>query len=511
RDGTDPADLEAKIPDLTQQKVGEMLAARNTGVEFQLQPIEEIHLTSDYQGEFKPNGNKQTVILLFFVGLFILAMAWINYINLSTARSMKRAREIGVRKILGSFRSQIIKQFMFEFSFSSVLSLILAIILIAVLLPYFNSFMGINQSYMLPDTPLFWASFIMMLLLGTFLSGVYPALVISGYKPVTILKNKLGATSSGNSIRKVLVVFQFLVSVILITCTYVVYQQLNHLQDQDLGITVDETLIVRTPNMNRDSVYFSKYDVFKNSLLSESDVLTLTSSTDVPGNQPQYNVGGIRLMEQPQDQVNQFKAIYADDQFMDLYELEILEGRGFDDSFSAEISNLILNESAAKLLGINDLEAAINKKMVYGRDTANIIGIIKDYRQQSPKSAYEPIIFRYAEAVPGFYSMKISTKNMNKIIAKTEEYWKSAYGDHTFEYFFLDDYYNKQYRNENRFGKIFSLFTGLAIIVACLGLFGLASITTELRTKEISIRKVLGSQSSQLLLLLSKDFMKLVL
>jgi putative ABC transport system permease protein len=510
KNGSNPQALEAKIPTLVQTKKGEDYETTGEGIEFHLQPIDKIHLTSDYIMEFKANGNEQTTYFLLIIGIFLIAIAWINYINLTTARSMQRAKEVGIRKVLGSHRSQLVKQFMFESVFINLISIIISALLIAAIYPYFNQFVGISNPYTIPEAPIFWMVFLGILLLGTILSGFYPALVLSGFKPISVLKGKFESTGSGNVLRKSLVIIQFLTSVILITGTFAVYRQMDFLQDQDLGVATEQTMIINTPNVNSDSLYNIQYDLFRNNLLSESDINKVSSSSAVPGRQPGWNAGGVRLLEQGEDEANQYRVIMTDDEYMKLYELELASGRVFDKSYGDEDNNVLINEASIKLLGMKDAESILNKKMQFWGDTFNIVGVLKNFRQESPKSAFDPLVFRYGARVGGFYSLKLSSNNIGEVVDKVEKHWQTAFASKPLTFFFLDDYYNEQYKSEIRFGTIFSIFSGLAILVACMGLFGLASYATALRTKEVSVRKVLGAQMSQLFLLLTKDFLKLV-
>ena len=510
KDGTNPEKLEAKIPELVKTKKGEDYERTGEGIKFNLQPIKKIHLTSDYIMEFKANGNEQTTYFLLIVGIFIILIAWINYINLTTARSMQRAKEVGIRKVLGSYRSQLIKQFMFESGFINLLGILISVLLILAIYPYFNQFVGISNPFTFPTDGIFWFGIIGMLILGTVLSGFYPALILSGFKPISVLKGKFESTSSGNLLRKGLVIIQFFTSVILITGTFVVYKQMDFLKKQNLGVAIDQTMIVNTPNVSSDSLFAIQHDFFKNKLLSESDIKMVASSSSVPGRQPGWNAGGIHLLDQGVDEANQYRVIAMDDEYMKLYELELTAGRLFDKSYGNETQNVLINEASIKLLGKPDAESILNKKMHFWGDTFNIVGVLKNFRQESPKSAFDPLVFRYRPRSGGFYSLKISSNNIKHVVDKVERHWQTAFVSKPFTFFFLDDYYNEQYKSEIRFGTIFGIFSSLAIIVACLGLFGLASYSTALRTKEIGVRKVLGARISQLFVLLTKDFLKLV-
>lgn len=506
--GTDAKALEAKFPAFVERRAGEELERYNAGMVFNLQPLTKIHLISDYRGEIKPTGDEKATYFLLVIGLFVLFIAWINYINLTTAHSLKRAREVGIRKVLGSFRSQLIRQFLLESAFMNFLAFLLAGLLVSLAFPAFNHFLGRSQAYTWPDSPLFWLGLAAFFVLGVLLSGFYPALMLSRFKPVSVLKGRFTGSAQGNRLRKGLVTFQFVASIFLITGTFVVYKQLGYLQSQDLGVNIDQTLAIYTPNYASDSVRTMRHDVFQNQLQSESMIKNLTSSSAVPGRTPEWNAGGIRLLNQTEAESHQYRVIACDDQFMDFYGLELLAGRSFDDNFGQEEENVVFNEAAVKRMGFNEPKEILNRKIQFWGDTLSVVGVVKNYRQESPKQAYDALIFRYAQHPSGFYSVQVNSPNMQESLARIRSNWEVAFNNKPFEYFFLDDYYNEQYKSELRFGAIFGLFAGLAILVACLGLFGLASYVTKLRSKEVSVRKVLGASLQNLWLLLTTDFLK---
>lgn len=510
QEGTDPKVLEAKFPDWILQREGEELAQYNAGMKFSLQPLTDIHLTSNFRGEIKPTGDKTATFFLLIIGMFVLVIAWINYINLTTARSINRAKEVGIRKVMGSFKSQLVHQFLFESSFINVISLIGAVIFVFLAFPFFNDFIGRPTSFSWPDANWFWIGLTTLFVTGIFLSGFYPAMVLANFKPVTVLKGKFSGSTKGNLMRKGLVVFQFLASIILITGTYIVYQQLSYLQNQDLGFNQNQTLVIQTPSYSQDSVRQVREHAFKNALLNESFVTGVTNSTVVPGRTPGWNAGGLRLLSQTEAQANQYRIIGMDKNFMDFYNLEVIAGRAFDDSYGNEEYNIILNEATVKTLGLSTPEEALNQDFLFWGDTFKIVGVVKNYRQESPKADYDDLIFRYFESPNGLYSVGLQSGNMRSSVGRIQEHWQAAFGDKPLEYFFLNDHYNEQYRGELKFGSIFSLFSGLAILVACLGLFGLASYMMNLRTKEVGVRKVLGASLTKLLMLLTGDFLKLV-
>ncbi|MEO0330767.1 MAG: ABC transporter permease, partial [Bacteroidota bacterium] len=511
KDGTDPKALEAKIPALIEAKAGEDLAEYDAGMDFYLQPLTDIHLTSNYMMEAEVNGDKDAVYALLIIAIFIILIAWVNYINLSTAKSVDRAKEVGIRKVMGSQRTQLIRQFMAESVLLNVLAVVIAIVLVLVSYRYFSSLIGQEITFSLFLTSSFWWFLLGIFVVGAFFSGIYPAFVLSAFKPVQVLKGKMSTSKNGVMLRKTLVVLQFAASVFLIAGTLIVYQQIMYMQNQELGVAIDQTLVIEAPSVVDDSVYADRIEVFKSALTRNTSIKAATASTAVPGNKPNWNAGGIRLLSQDDTESNQYRVIGIDYDFLDAFQLEIISGRNFSRDFSTDESTVLFNESAVKLLGFDDVEEALNKEIFFWGDTFNIVGVIKDYHQESLKADFDPLIFRLMPASRSYFSLKVETARLSETIATANQVWDNYFPGNPFNYFFLDDHFNKQYQADLRFGQTFSFFALLAIFVACLGLFGLSSFMAVQKTKEIGIRKVLGSSVSGIVALLSKDFVRLVI
>jgi len=505
--GTDPLEFEAKLPEFVIQRWGEEMLQYNHSMEFLVQPITDIHLYSDYMYEMKSNGDGKATYFLLIIGVFIIIIAWVNYINLSTAKSMERAKEVGIRKVMGSLRHQLARQFLVESFLLNFFAILLAMIIVVSILPYFNQLSGLALILPIADGFL-WLLIAVIFIFGGFLSGIYPALVLSGFSPGDVLKGNLGGSSGGASVRKSLVVFQFIASLVLMVGTLAVFQQLRFMKNQELGIKIEQTLIVNGPNVT-DSLYYDHFNTFKHSVGSYSGISSVTSSTSIPGSQPGWNAGGIRLLEQTDAEAKQYRIVGIDGDFIDAYGLEMVVGRKFDSDRSNEEGKVLFNESAIELLDL-ELEEALNREIFFWGDTFEIVGVLKNYHQESLKKSFEPLIFRYFPSANGFYSIKVQTKNIGEAIEFAENEWQAIFPGNPFEYFFLDDHFDKQYNAELKFGKVFGLFAILAIFIACLGLFGLASYMTKHRTKEIGIRKVLGASVPSILRLLSKDFSRLI-
>ncbi|MDF9796065.1 putative ABC transport system permease protein [Catalinimonas alkaloidigena] len=511
KDGTDPKALEEKFPALIQAKAGEDLVEYDADMKFILQPLTDIHLYSNFMMEAEVNGDGEAVYALLIISIFIIIIAWVNYINLATAKSVDRAKEVGIRKVMGSQRTQLIRQFMAESVLLNILSVIIAILLVLLSYRYFSSLIGQELTLSIFSSASFWWFLSGIFVIGAFFSGVYPAFVLSAFKPVQVLKGKMSTSKNGVLLRKTLVILQFAASVFLIAGTLVVYQQIMYMQDQELGVAIDQTLVIEAPSVVDDSVYAERVESFKAALTANSSIKAATASTTVPGNKPGWNAGGIRLLSEDDSESNQYRVIGIDYDFLEAFQLETVAGRNFSRDFGTDEGAVLFNESAVKLIGFNEAEAALSEEIFFWGDTFKIVGVVKDYHQESLKADFDPLIFRLIPASRSFFSLKVETAKLSEIIATTHAVWDNYFPGNPFSYFFLDDHFNQQYEADLRFGQTFGFFALLAIFVACLGLFGLSSFMAVQKTKEIGIRKVLGSSVTGIVALLSKDFVRLVM
>jgi putative ABC transport system permease protein len=508
-ENADAAEFEKKLYTYAQKHEEEELKRAGATMVFHLQPITDIHLDSNFMFEFKPNGDRQSTYFLAIVAVLILVIAWINYINLSTAKSIERAREVGVRKVMGGYRTQLINQFLFESLLLNTFAVSLAVILVVLFTPWFSELTGRELGYVLFEQNMFWLWMGALIVGGALLSGLYPAFVLSGYRPVEVLKGRFKNSGKGVVFRKGMVVIQFVASITLIVGTFTVYRQLHFMQEQKLGVNINQTLVLQAPNVV-DSTYGQKFLVFKQEILQYPEVSAVTASSAVPGRQPQWNAGGIRRLSQREDESNQYRVIMMDHDFIKTFGLEVKAGRPFSGELSNEHKNVMINESAARLMGFSKIEDAISDEIFFWGDTFRIVGVLKNYHQESLKKAYEPLVFRYNDAPWGSYSIKVSTANVRESIEKFQGHWKALFPGNPFIHFFLDDHYNQQYQADQQFGRVFGIFSVLAIFIACLGLFGLSSLTAIQRTKEIGVRKVMGASISNILKLMSKDYLVLL-
>jgi putative ABC transport system permease protein len=504
--GTDVPALQAKIDAQLEKELGESWKEDNARYEFILRPLLDIHLHSHLLYEPQPDDQRDgdAIYALSVIAFFILGIAWINYINLATARSLNRANEVGVRKVMGAFRSQLIYQFLTESFIVNVISCTLALILVRLSWHSFSELSGWHIPLTFMYEPEFWLLVIGLFAMGTILSGFYPAIVLSSFRPVAVLKGKLMKSAGGNILRKSLVVVQFGASVFLIVGSIVVYNQLRFMKDQDLGISLDQTMILKGPGVT-DSLYNSKYEAFKSEVIKIPGVRSITASTTIPGDEI-YWTSNIRLLTAPWSANIVVSGAVFDPDYVTSYGIKVLAGRNFDRKFN-DSGKVLLNEALSKMLAFRQPEAAIGKKVVFGPDTLEIAGVIEDYHQMSMKNPVAPLAILMGHS-SRFFSMKVESGNYHALVDAIAKPWNTFFPGNPIDYFFLDQFYNKQYEKDDRFSQVFTLFTFLAIFIASLGLFGLASFMALQRTKEIGIRKVLGSSVPGIVMLLARGFLQ---
>jgi putative ABC transport system permease protein len=505
KEGASATQVEAKFPAVVTDNQSDFSKQSNSTAKYFLMPITDIHLNSNFMMEPGPTGDGKTVYLLLAIAFFIIIIAWVNYINLATARAIGRAKEVGVRKAIGSNRKQLITQFFFESALFNTLALFLALVLMAVMIPSFNQLSGQELSYTLFTKSSFWLGLLGLFVVGTFLSGAYPAFVLSRFKPVDVLKGKMVSTKQGAVLRKSLVVLQFAASLFLLIGTFTVYEQIQFMRKESLGLDIDKTLVIVPPIVS-DSTYASQMTAFKENLLKYPSIESVAAATTIPGQPVNWNAGGIKLVTQEPEQAKQYRVIGVDYDYVDQFGLELVAGRKFLESYGTDPEAVILNRAGITQLGFNKPEEAIGERIDFWGNEYTIIGVSENFNQQSLRLPYEPLVMRLIPDLRGYFTIKQSSEDIAQTIAQVATEWNTFFPGNTYEYFFLDDHFNDQYKADQRFGKVFGLFTALAILVACLGLFGLASFTTLQRTKEIGIRKVLGSSVLEILKLLYKEF-----
>jgi putative ABC transport system permease protein len=463
--------------------------------------VTDIHLRSKAQHTIEPPGNITYVYFFAGIGIFIIIIACINFMNLSTARSAGRAKEVGLRKTLGSLRGQMIGQFLSESMIYSLITVILALGACYFLLPFFNTLAGKQLSMGIFLTPAFLAGVVLLVLFVGLIAGSYPAFYLTSFNAVEVLKGKVRAGMKSGGVRSTLVVCQFALSIFLIIFTTVVYQQITFMQERNMGIDKHNVLVIR--NTSRLG---TNRDAFKNSL---NDLTGIVKSSYTNNNFPGVNNTTVfKAADSEQDHI--MGVYYADYDHMDVLKFELKEGRFFSKDFPSDSSGIILNEAAVKEFGYTN---PLQEELIYNDgdkpERFKIIGVYKDFNFESLKMKVRPLAIRLTKNANQL--MVRYEGNSKNAIASVEKLWKSQAPNEPFDYNFLDEDFDELFRVEQRMGQVFSVFSGLAIFIACLGLFALAAFTAEQRTKEIGIRKALGASPIGLVVLLSREFTKLVL
>lgn len=512
-DEVDHTALDEKLSTFLDGKKEETYAARNVREVLWTQEIGDIHLySSDLSWDMGENGGGEQIYFLSVIAALILLIAWVNYVNLATARAIKRAREVGIRKVVGAQKSNLVMQFLVESFLYNAMAVAVSLLLVIALVPVVNNAMelGLNRALLYGPEVLIGLS--LLIFLGALITGFYPAMVLTSFKPVSVLKGQVGKAGRKFGFRQVLVVFQFTASITLILGTFLVVKQLNYMRSQDLGLNIEQTLVLKSPSSSRGGAdLIQRLGLFRAGLEAMPEVSGFALSSNVPGVE-NFGIGGVTSKYFP----NEFRDCYRvgiDDQFMKLFEVDIIAGRSFSANMATDTSAVVLNEIAMKHLGFQSAEEALGEKINPNtRGERTIVGVVKSYHQATLKEELDPVIFRYNRREGGsFYSVKLSSENYAESMEKIEASWDKIYPDNPFDYFFLDEFFDRQYRTDEQFNAVFIGFAGLAIFVACLGLFGLVSFTAEQAKKEIGIRKVLGASANRLVLLLARDYVRLIL
>ena len=466
-----------------------------------LEPLRDVYLRSTRDGS--KTGNINNVYIFSLVAIFILLIACFNFVNLTTARSAERAKEVGMRKVVGASKSQLARQFIGESIMLCLIAFVFAVIFSALLLPLFNTLSGKTISHNIFMHP----SYLVMLLLTAIgigiLAGIYPALVLSSFQPIVVLKGRFTTSLKGIFLRKGLVVAQFAVSVALIIATIVVYNQMNFMRSQDLGFSKDQKMIIDTHG-DSSKIFFEQ------AISSLPGVTSTSLAGSVPGG---GNPGAYSKIENVKGdmQIANLDLYFVDFDYIPQYKMKILAGRAFSKDFQTDTTQaMIVNEAAMKMFGYTKPEQIIGKKFDQWGRNGMVIGVVKDFHFRSLQEVIKPLSIRIEPNGCDLITANVSTTNLQGTIAAIENKWKIIIPNRPFSYYFLDEFFDKQYRSEDRFGRLFLNFAILAIFISCLGLLGLASYSTMQRTKEIGVRKVLGASVTNIVNLLSKDFLILV-
>jgi putative ABC transport system permease protein len=506
---TNIAALEQKMPAFIDKYQGKDLAASNGKLVQHFQPIREVHLNPGAKQNYRETSGMNTIYFFMVIAIFILAIAWVNYVNLSTARAMERAREVGIKKAIGAFRAQLIGQFLLESVLVNFLSVVLAVVIAIALLPVLGTIVDKDFTFDFSD-PRLWLVLTGLFLFGSIVSGAYPAFVLSSFKTSDVLKGGTEKMGGGFSLRKALVVFQFVSSLILIGGTFSIYRQILFMRSQDKGLTMEQMLVVNGPRVFEGEGINDRLISFKEELKKIPAVKNVTTSRSIPGGG--FNWGTqMRKEGDTQELSKSGNMTWIDTDFIETYGMELLAGKTWNPDVASEMESVLVNEAALTAFGLGTPEEALQKRMVLGDDTSAIIGVLKDFHWNSLKSAYSPVLFGASKISRRNISIHLNGEAVQQSIEKVKKIYAEAFPGNPFDFYFLDDFFDRQYRDDQQFAKIFGLFALLAITIACLGLWGLASFTTTQKLREISIRKVLGASTGSIMSLLSAQFLKLVL
>lgn len=517
--GTDYKALEAKLGAFS-NKHFQGNKVSGSVEKFFLQPLAKAHLYSDYEYEIGNTGSATVVWGMLIIAVFIIIIAWVNYINLTTGRSAERAREVGVRKVTGATKQQLVRQFLTESFLINVIALVLAVAFMFLLQPAFNTLVGHKLSYMyLLQKSIGGFSVTIglaaLMLAGIFVSGFYPAFVLSSFRPIQVLKGKFTTSKKGILLRQVLVVGQFAITVALIIGSFVVYRQIRFMNQQDLGMNINQMMVLQPPLLtNFDSTLIDKENSFKQELKRIPGIMGVSTISGTPGRELGRAFDFSRIGTNT-DVHFTVRAMGADADYLSVYQIKLLTGRNFAQTdYNADfgkLHNVLLNKSAVKLLGFKSNGEALGKQVNLFQHKWDVVGVINDVHQKSLRYALEPTVILPTYGLYNPISVKVDPKNITAIVAAVKKQYAAFFPGNVFNYSFLDEGFNRQYANDQLFGKAFSIFSAFAIGIACLGLLGLALFATAQRTKEIGVRKVLGASVSSIVLLLSKDFIRLVL
>lgn len=504
--------VEAAFPAMAEKyKTEEALKNKTWAVS--LVPLTDIHLNPQKSYEPETKGSRSSMIVLIFAALAILCIAWINYVNMTVARSMERAKEVGIRRASGASRRQIIAQFLFESLVMNVLALVLAIGIMETILPSFNSLTGKELGFSIWVSTWLWAILLGIFVIGVCSSGFYPAMVLSGIKPVKLLKGKFTHSPGANLTRKVLVVVQYVASLILLCSTLVVYAQLDYMRKSALGVRTDETLVLKFPAQCDDMAM--KLEAMRKEIALLPSVKYVTVSGAVPGTEVADFLSIVRENDALK-QTRLLEMLICDADYLNAYNLQIVAGRGFSEDYGNDNYKLVLNEEAVRILGFPSAEEAIGQRLNVETvdEPMQIVGVVKNYHQQSLNKDYTPILFAFHDRLSWmkrrYISVVMDKGQPKELVDKVEGVWNRYFPDSSYDYFFLDQFFDQQYKQDEVFGLIVALFAVLAIFISCMGLWVLVMFACSTRIREMGIRKVLGASKKQLFVELGREFFILI-
>jgi putative ABC transport system permease protein len=503
---TSPQSVETALRALVEKFRGDIMRKRNRKEVLTLQALRDIHLYSHREYEIEPNEYAATINALAAIAFAVLAIAWINFINLSTARSTERAKEIGIRKTSGASRSDVFVQFFVEALVLNIVAFLVAVLLVEISLPLFGELLDKKISLSLAQSLGFWAISVVMILCGTVLAAWYPSLVVSRFEAVRVLKGSIRTSRVGLLLRKSLIILQFASVVVLIVFALVVHRQIDFMRSYNLGFNTAQTLVFHPIISFGDSVSVPSINAFRASVLNLAGVRSATASNTIPGD-PVFWTSNITTLGANTHQ-HSVTTLAIDDTFLPSYQVEFTAGRNFSREYGTDHNSVVINPCLMRLLHYQTPEEALGKRFAWQRDTLTIIGVTSSFRLLGAKTVEAPTIFVSAEGREPFdyISVQLFGDNIAATVERVEALYKQIFPDNSGKVFFLDDFFARKLEQERQFGWVLSIFSGMAIIIASLGLLGLLETIVRQRTKEIGIRKVLGASLGNIVLLLWKDF-----
>lgn len=509
-EGIDAEDLEAELPAFIDRHIPPSAQgfSASMGTKLFLWPLRDIHLYSNLDSEIEPNGSIEYVYIYSAIAVFILLIACINFMNLATARSAKRAMEVGLRKVLGADRPLLVKQFMSETIFMTFIALLLALAMVALSINSFGDFTNKQLEINFLDSPYYILALLFLVIAVGLISGSYPSLFLSGFQPVKVLKGTYKIGSIHEKLRSFLVIGQFAISIVLIVAVLVVIQQLDFMKDKDLGFEKEEIVVLPAYVEFTDN-----YEMLRERLISNSGVSEVSLGSRLPSGRlldAQGAQAEVRGELSPIDV--RIADIHVSHSFFKTFEMKIVAGRDFDYNMASDSTEaFILNQSAVRAIGWENEEEAIDKQFLYGNRRGYVVGVVKDFHFESLHQPISPMVFLIPQDRFNEVAIKIRSESKEETLEFLKAEWQAMKPDFPFNYYFVADRFNQQYEAEEKVGTVFGFFAGLAILISVLGLFGLSAYATERRVKEIGIRKVMGASIWGIVSLLGRDFLKLVL
>jgi putative ABC transport system permease protein len=517
RPGTEQQAIEEKINNAAAPHLSQLQKQFNIDESIHLHPFQDFHFYKPYNNAgVSPvvfTGDKRIIGFFAAIALLILTICWSNYINLTVARALRRAKEVGLRKVSGAGRSNLVLQFLSEFLFLNMISLLVAFTITQLLFDSFASAIGSMAEWMLWKEPLFWLVIIAFIIISTLVSGMYPSLVMANYNPAKVLKGNFSRSQSGMNLRRALVFVQFGLSALLLMSIYVVSRQLVFMQTKDIGMSTEQVLVVRLDDLDPALSRFTAFDQWMSRIQNKDYFISGAAISDYPGGRIPRGGYYYRVTD-PQKTTMNFEQNGITQDYFKTMNIQILYGRSFRNEYPGDSSNVVVNESAMHQFGFDNPESALGQEIVFAKSNKayKIIGIAKDFSSDLRYKPYNSIFHHKDAGEWGvIFVIKLSTTNLSVTMSDLQKEWQTLFNDSPFDYFFLDTYFDTFYKEERQFASVFGFFSIVGVVITCMGLFGLSMYNTNSRTKEIGIRKSLGASSRGIMWLFSKEYLNLVL